>query len=94
MSPMFFYLVFLGLPQKIATIEGLHHSLYANDINLWVPEGRGDGHLEETGADAVQEFLRGMGLECSTAKSELFTPQTHELGPQNRPSRWREEIGN
>ncbi|XP_037518368.1 uncharacterized protein LOC119395153 [Rhipicephalus sanguineus] len=74
-SPMLFNLVLLGLPEKLATIEGLHHSLYADDITLWVPRGGCDGNVERTlqmGVDAVQEFLRGTGLECSAAKSELL----------------------
>ncbi|EEC09404.1 reverse transcriptase, putative [Ixodes scapularis] len=65
-STMLFNLVLFGLPAKRAEIEGLHHSLYADDITLWVPEGRCDGHVETTlqaGVDAVQEYLRGTGLE-------------------------------
>ncbi|XP_037528520.1 uncharacterized protein LOC119405758 [Rhipicephalus sanguineus] len=74
-SPMLSNLVLLGLQEKLATIEGLHHSLYADNITLWVPRGGCDGNVERTlqmGVDAVQEFLRGTGLECSAAKSELL----------------------
>ncbi|CAN7976306.1 unnamed protein product, partial [Ixodes persulcatus] len=63
---MLFNLVLLGLPAKLAEIEGLHHSLYADDITLWVPGGGCDGHVKTTlraGVDAVQEYLRGTGLE-------------------------------
>ncbi|KAM7301181.1 uncharacterized protein ISCGN_016721 [Ixodes scapularis] len=83
-SPMLFNLVLLGLPAKLAAIEGLHHSLYA-DITLWVPGGLCDGHIETTlqaGVDAVQEYLRRTGLECSAANSELLLYRPTSRGLQ------------
>ncbi|XP_075525011.1 uncharacterized protein LOC142557205 [Dermacentor variabilis] len=89
-SPMLFNIVLLGLPQKLAEIEGLHHSLYADDITLWVAEGN-DGHVEQTlqaAVDAVQEYLRDTGLECSAAKSELllYRPTRRGRKPKNSDS--------
>lgn len=74
-SPLLFNLVLLGLPEKLLGIHGLCHSIYADDITLWVPGGGCDGHVERTlqaGVDEVQEYLRGTGLECSATKSELL----------------------
>lgn len=89
-SPMLFNLVLVGLPRKLAEIEGLHHSLYADDITLWVAEGN-DGHVEQTlqeAVDVVQDYLRDTGLECSAAKSELllYRPSRRGRKPKNADS--------
>ncbi|KAG0427528.1 hypothetical protein HPB47_025429 [Ixodes persulcatus] len=47
LSPLLFNLALLKLPPALAAIPGLHHSMYADDITLWVTKGS-DAELEET----------------------------------------------
>ncbi|XP_037505752.1 uncharacterized protein LOC119382092 [Rhipicephalus sanguineus] len=73
-SPMLFNIALVGLPAKLQEIEGLNHSLYADDITLWVTEGC-DGHIEQTLQRAiatVEQYLKNTGLSCSAEKSELL----------------------
>lgn len=44
---MLFNIALVGLPAKLQENKGLNHSLYANDITLWVVEGC-DRHIEQT----------------------------------------------
>lgn len=73
-SPMLFNLALLGLPSQLQKIPGLHHTLYADDITLWVCEGS-DGFIEQILQEAihtVERYLQGTGLSCSAEKSELL----------------------
>lgn len=73
-SPMLFNIALVGLPTKLQEIEGLNHSLYADDITLWVAEGC-DGHIEQTlqrAIETVEQYLKNTGLSCSAEKSELL----------------------
>lgn len=74
LSPMLFNLILIGLPEKLNKIESLHHSIYADDITIWVCDGS-DGSIEQrlqTAIDTVEEHLIGTGLTCSAEKSELL----------------------
>lgn len=73
-SPMLFNLIMIGLPEKLEDIEGINHSLYADDITIWISQGS-DGEIEQKLQEAVckvEEYLTGTGLECSPEKSELL----------------------
>lgn len=64
----------IGLPARLEKIEGLGHSLYADDITLWVAGGS-DGHVEEilqTAVNTVEDYIKDKGLRCSSQKSELL----------------------
>ncbi|KAG0443604.1 hypothetical protein HPB47_014727 [Ixodes persulcatus] len=55
-------------------IPGLHHSMYADDITLWVTKGS-DAELEETlklGVHTVCTIAAQAGLACSPTKSALL----------------------
>lgn len=52
LSPMLFNLALIGLPTKLQAIEGLNHTIYADDITLWVRSGS-DGEIEEMLQTAV-----------------------------------------
>lgn len=73
-SPMLFNLVLLGLPERLHQIEGLHHTLYADDITIWTTTGS-DGAIEQRLQEAiecVEDYLISTGLTCSAEKSELL----------------------
>ena len=74
LSPFLFNVAMIGFPTRLKEITGLHHSLYADDITLWVAGGS-DGHIEETlqtAVNIVEEYVAHKGLECSPEKSELL----------------------
>ncbi|XP_077498683.1 uncharacterized protein LOC144109760 [Amblyomma americanum] len=73
-SPLLFNLVMIGVAKRLSRVEGVRHTIYADDITLWVPGGS-DGHIETTlheAVDAIEYQLNGSGLICSPAKSELL----------------------
>ncbi|XP_049271608.1 uncharacterized protein LOC125758439 [Rhipicephalus sanguineus] len=74
LSPFLFNLVLRSLPGKLDRIPGLKHTLYADDIALWVTSGS-DGHIEQTlqrATDVVTSHVHAAGLTCSAAKSALL----------------------
>lgn len=74
LSPTLFNIAMMRLPEKLNEIEGLHHSLYADDITLWTTNGS-EGQIQDTlqrATDAVQQYARASGLQCSPEKSELL----------------------
>ncbi|XP_065283174.1 uncharacterized protein [Dermacentor albipictus] len=73
-SPLLFNLVMIGLANWLERVAGVRHTIYADDVTLWVP-GRSDGHIETTlqeAVNAIEEQLDGSGVICSPAKSELL----------------------
>ncbi|KAG0444479.1 hypothetical protein HPB47_013748 [Ixodes persulcatus] len=73
-SPTLFNLVMIGVAEKLADIENVRHTIYADDITLWVTGGS-DAHIEsalQAAVDAIENQLEGTGLECSPSKSELL----------------------
>lgn len=73
-SPMLFNLALLGLPSHLQAIPGLDHTIYADNVTLWVCGGS-DGSIEQRlqeAIDTVERYLRGTGLSCSAEKSELL----------------------
>ncbi|XP_077548095.1 uncharacterized protein LOC144160815 [Haemaphysalis longicornis] len=73
-SPLLFNLVMIGVAERLSRVAGVRHTIYADDITLWVPGGS-DGQIESTlqeAVDAIEEQLDGSGLVCSPSKSELL----------------------
>lgn len=73
-SPLLFNLVMIGVANRLAEIPQVRHTIYADDITLWVPGGC-DGHIETTlqhAVDTIEQHLEGSGLVCSPQKSELL----------------------
>lgn len=73
-SPMLFNLVMLGLAQELQKLDGIEHTIYADDITIWTTTGS-DGQIEtalQDAIDAVENYLEGTGLRCSPDKSELL----------------------
>lgn len=92
-SPLLFNLALIGLPAKLEEIDGLSHSLYADDITLWVTRGC-DGQIEQTlqrAIDTVQRFLEDTGLTCSAEKSELLVYRPTRRG---RKPKYSEQSAN
>ncbi|XP_077547566.1 uncharacterized protein LOC144159740 [Haemaphysalis longicornis] len=69
----------LRLPEKLlgsrlSRVAGVRHTIYADDVTLWVPGGS-DGYIESTlqeAVEAIEEPLDGSGHICSPRKSELL----------------------
>lgn len=71
---MLFNLFMIGLLERLNAIEGVHHTIYADDITIWVCDG-GAGEIEQwpqKAVEVVEEYLVGTGLVCSPEKSELL----------------------
>lgn len=84
--PMLFNLALIGLPAKLEEIGGFCHSLYADDITMWVTQGC-VGQIEQTlqrAIDTVQGYLEGTGLTCSAEKSELLVYKPTRRGRKPR----------
>lgn len=82
--PLLFNLALLNLPNRLAQIPRLRHSLYANDLTPWCAGGS-DAQIEEalqSGIDTVIEQAALAYLECSPSKPELLTlPDTDGHAP-------------
>ncbi|KAM7306823.1 hypothetical protein ISCGN_010482 [Ixodes scapularis] len=51
--PYLFNVAMIELPAKLSKIEGLHHSIYADDITLWMTGGC-DGFIQDTLQEAIR----------------------------------------
>ncbi|KAG0433877.1 hypothetical protein HPB47_019517 [Ixodes persulcatus] len=54
----------IGVAEKLQDIEDVRHTIYADDITLWVHRGSG-GHIEsmlQSAVDAIEAHLQGTGL--------------------------------
>ncbi|XP_065303740.1 uncharacterized protein [Dermacentor albipictus] len=73
LSPFLFNLAVRSLPEKLDRIPDLKHTLYMDDVTLWVTSGS-DGHIEQTqrATDVVTSHVHATGLACSAAKSALL----------------------
>ncbi|XP_077530885.1 uncharacterized protein LOC144142925 [Haemaphysalis longicornis] len=88
-SPMLFNLVMIRVAKRLIQIKDLCHTIYADDITLWV-NGGSDAHIEATlqrAVEAIEESLEGSGLRRSPSKSELLIYQpTKAHRTKNRES--------
>ncbi|KAG0416780.1 hypothetical protein HPB47_006144 [Ixodes persulcatus] len=66
LSPLLFNIAMMQLPHLLARVEGIQHSLYADDITIWTTEGS-LGDIEERLQRAI-----GCDLQCAPAKSKLL----------------------
>lgn len=92
LSPFLFNAVMIGLPRILDSIEGLEHSLYADDITIWSSGGGSDGEIQERlqkAADAVVEYAAPKGLRCSLQTSELPSFYNIILESKQR-ARWKQ----
>ncbi|KAM7282580.1 hypothetical protein ISCGN_002726 [Ixodes scapularis] len=64
-----FNVAMIGLPKILDKIKGLNHSLYADDLTLWVTSGSdSEALIEETlkrAAEAVDRYAMERRLSCS-----------------------------
>ncbi|XP_049524759.1 uncharacterized protein LOC125946226 [Dermacentor silvarum] len=88
LSPLLFNVALIGLPKLLADIPHLHHSVYADDLTLWITHGS-DGEIEETlqtAIDRVGGYLDTVGLSCSATKSEyIIIPSPGRRPPKILP---------
>lgn len=67
----------LGLAQELQKLDGIEHTIYADDIAdiaIWAAKGS-DGQIETALQDAIdvaENYLQGKGLRCSPEKLELL----------------------
>ena len=52
LSPTLFNIAMIGLPEKLDGLENLHHTIYADDVTLWINRGS-DGQIESTLQKAI-----------------------------------------
>ncbi|XP_037529145.1 uncharacterized protein LOC119406469 [Rhipicephalus sanguineus] len=77
-----------GLSERLATVRGANHALYADDITVWCMGGSDAGveqALQEA-LDITENFLVGSGLSLSSAKSELLLYRPTRQGLRNLTS--------
>lgn len=87
LSPILFNIAMLDLPKVLNEGDGLHHTLYADDLTLWMNRAS-DGHIEQTlqrAIDATEEYLKPIGLTLSAEKSELLIMHTQSRGAAREP---------
>ncbi|XP_077534300.1 sodium- and chloride-dependent glycine transporter 2-like [Haemaphysalis longicornis] len=76
----------IGVANRLAGVSDVRHTIYADDITLWVTGGS-DCHTETTLQEAVKtigEQLRGSRLVCSPSKSELLVLPPKGAGRKRR----------
>lgn len=86
-SPMLFNLVMIGLSEKLDRIEGINHTVYADDITIWTTKDASEGDMEnrlQGAVEAIENHLEGTGLECSPEKSELLLYRPRRFGKPSR----------
>ncbi|KAM7300553.1 uncharacterized protein ISCGN_016165 [Ixodes scapularis] len=74
LSPFLFNIAMKDLPTKLQDIPNLHHSIYADDVTLWMVGGS-DGAIQDSLQEAiriVEAYAKERGLACSQEKSELL----------------------
>ncbi|KAG0433961.1 hypothetical protein HPB47_019444 [Ixodes persulcatus] len=84
----------IGVAEKLADIEDVRHTIYADDITLEVTVGS-DTHIDgalQAAVDAIENQLEGTGLRCSPSKSELLIIQPTNNGRGKTRQREYENI--
>lgn len=77
----------IGLPERLDAIEGINHTIYADDITIWTTESMSSGSMQDRLQRAVREVekhLEGTGLVCAPNKSEILLHRPRKPG---RPPR-------
>ncbi|XP_075741347.1 uncharacterized protein LOC142790293 [Rhipicephalus microplus] len=73
-SPFLFNTVMIPVAERLDRLPHIRHTIYADDITLWMTGGT-TGRTEESLQEAIKQIedcLRGTGLKCSPQKSELL----------------------
>ncbi|KAM7312496.1 hypothetical protein ISCGN_009401 [Ixodes scapularis] len=70
LSPYLFNVAMIELPAKLSKIEGLHHSIYADDITLWMTGGC-DGFIQDTLQEAIRTIEDGWRTSLSSPRVTL-----------------------
>lgn len=89
LSPILFNIAMIGLPEKLDGIENLNHTIYADDVTLWVNRGS-DAQIESTlqrAIDVIEKYLEPIGLKCSAEKSEALFLPSQKRKRNNSPGR-------
>ncbi|XP_077508321.1 putative nicotine oxidoreductase [Amblyomma americanum] len=78
-SPILFNIAMIGLARQLEQIKGKRHTMYADDITVWVNWGSLSEKEEclQKAATCVETYVRARGLACSTEKSELLRVSIH-----------------
>ncbi|KAM7293803.1 hypothetical protein ISCGN_023386 [Ixodes scapularis] len=87
-SPLLFNIAMCKLSKQLSTVEGINHTLYADDITIWCvggSEGEVETALQEA-LDQTEHCLTNTGLKCSSSKSELLLYRPVRGGP--KPKGW------
>lgn len=87
-SPTLFNLTMIGLSRTLSRVEGIRHTIYADDITIWCVGGS-DGQVESALQEAIEvteNYLRPTGLNCSAKKSELLLYRPIRRG--RKPMGW------
>lgn len=72
--PILFNLAMLEFAQLLQELDGIEHTISADDITMWAAKGS-DCQIEtaiQAAIDVVENYLQGTGLRCSPEKSELL----------------------
>ncbi|XP_037520769.1 uncharacterized protein LOC119397415 [Rhipicephalus sanguineus] len=88
-SPLLFNIAMVGLSEGLGKIQGIGHTVYADDITIWCAGGS-DGHIEsalQEAIDCTESFLQDTGLRCSPSKSELLLYRPSRRG--RKPKDWK-----
>lgn len=67
LSPLLFNISMMHLPAQLQGIKGVRHTLYADDITLWVTQGN-LGHMDESlqaVAYVMDTYAHRCGLQCA-----------------------------
>lgn len=67
-------ILMISVGRRLEELPGVQHTVYADDITLWVPGGS-NGFIEtlrQRAVDAIEDQLDGSGLICSPSKLELL----------------------
>ncbi|XP_037579677.1 uncharacterized protein LOC119462403 [Dermacentor silvarum] len=88
-SPTLFNLTMIGLSRRLSQVEGINHTIYADDIIIWCTggsDGLADAALQEA-IEILEEYLKPTGLRCSPRKSVLVIYRPRRRGP--KPKGWK-----
>lgn len=75
LSPMLFNMVMADLAFALEKVEGLGHSIYADDITTWLNERdvKEQKEILQEGLDTIHSFLQRVGMRLSPDKTNCVT---------------------
>ncbi|XP_037502584.1 uncharacterized protein LOC119377021 [Rhipicephalus sanguineus] len=93
-SPTLFNVAIIGLSKRLSQVEGIKHTIYADDITIWCTGS--EGQVESVMQEAIyvtEQFLLPTGLKCSPAKSEHLLYKKRPRGGSYRDWKPASESG-